>query len=79
MVTIHTAIIKTKKNKLKKLIGIKFKVFINDSQKSPSELSGGQKSILALSFIFSLLIFKTTPFYILDEVDTALDFYYTKK
>jgi|Transcript_19819 structural maintenance of chromosome 2 len=36
------------------------------------------KSILALFFIFPLLIFKTTPFYILDKVDVVLDFYYTK-
>jgi chromosome segregation ATPase len=39
MVPKHTAIIKTKKNKLKKLIVIKFKIVINDSQKGPSELS----------------------------------------
>jgi len=38
MVPKHTAIIKTKKNKLKKLIVIKFKIVINDSQKGPSEL-----------------------------------------
>uniref|UniRef100_A0A7S0M399 RecF/RecN/SMC N-terminal domain-containing protein n=1 Tax=Cryptomonas curvata TaxID=233186 RepID=A0A7S0M399_9CRYP len=47
-------------------------------KKNISELSGGQTSLLALSFIFSLLIFKPSPFYILDEIDAALDFYHTQ-
>ena len=66
------------KNKSEKWIGIKFKIFVNNIQKNSIELSGGQKSILALSFIFSLLIFKPAPFYILDEVDAALDLCYSK-
>jgi ABC-type cobalamin/Fe3+-siderophores transport system ATPase subunit len=66
------------KNKSEKWIGIKFKIFVNNIQKKSIELSGGQKSILALSFIFSLLVFKPAPFYILDEVDAALDLCYSK-
>ncbi|KAJ3332301.1 Structural maintenance of chromosomes protein 2, partial [Blyttiomyces sp. JEL0837] len=37
------------------------------------ELSGGQRSLVALSLILSLLQFKPAPMYILDEIDSALD------
>ncbi|CDK27967.1 unnamed protein product [Kuraishia capsulata CBS 1993] len=37
------------------------------------ELSGGQRSLIALSLILALLQFKPAPMYILDEVDAALD------
>lgn len=43
-----------------------------------SELSGGQRSLLALSLILSLLLFKPAPMYILDEVDAALDLSHTQ-
>ena len=78
LVPICTATIVIIKNKNEEWVGLKFKVFVNSIQKKPAELSGGQKSILALSFIFSLLLFRPAPFYILDEVDAALDFCYTK-
>jgi len=45
---------------------------------SLSELSGGQKSLLALSLILSLLLFKPAPMYILDEIDSALDLSHTQ-
>lgn len=45
---------------------------------SLSELSGGQRSLLALSFVLSLLLYKPAPFYILDEVDAALDLSHTE-
>ncbi|ORY37682.1 hypothetical protein BCR33DRAFT_449648 [Rhizoclosmatium globosum] len=38
-----------------------------------TELSGGQRSLVALSLILALLQFKPAPMYILDEVDSALD------
>ena len=45
---------------------------------SLTELSGGQRSLLALSLILAMLLFKPAPIYILDEahdipchVDTA--------
>jgi len=37
-------------------------------KESLSELSGGQKSLLALSLILAMLLFKPAPIYILDEV-----------
>ncbi|EGG18907.1 structural maintenance of chromosome protein [Cavenderia fasciculata] len=43
-----------------------------------SELSGGQKSLLALSLILALLLFNPAPVYILDEVDSALDLSHTQ-
>ena len=46
--------------------------------KNLSELSGGQKSLLALSLILSLLLFKPAPMYILDEIDAALDLSHTE-
>ncbi|KAH3670795.1 hypothetical protein OGAPHI_001311 [Ogataea philodendri] len=42
------------------------------------ELSGGQRSLVALSLIMSLLQFKPAPMYILDEVDAALDLSHTQ-
>mmetsp|Transcript_4303 Transcript_4303/g.7549 ORF Transcript_4303/g.7549 Transcript_4303/m.7549 type:complete len:361 (-) Transcript_4303:730-1812(-) len=45
---------------------------------SLSELSGGQRSLIALSLILSLLRYKPAPMYILDEVDSALDLSHTQ-
>eukprot|EP00924_Labyrinthula_sp_SR-Ha-C_P012997 augustus_masked-scaffold_12-processed-gene-6.52-mRNA-1 protein AED:0.04 eAED:0.06 QI:0/-1/0/1/-1/1/1/0/1286 len=42
------------------------------------ELSGGQRSLLALSLILSFLLYKPAPMYILDEVDSALDLSHTQ-
>lgn len=43
-------------------------------KQSLSELSGGQRSLLALSLILALLLFKPAPLYILDEVITYFVF-----
>jgi structural maintenance of chromosome 2 len=59
--------------------GLEVKVAFGDAWKeSLSELSGGQRSLLALSLILSLLLFKPAPMYILDEVDAALDLSHTQ-
>lgn len=47
-------------------------------KQSLTELSGGQRSLLALSLILALLLFKPAPMYILDEVDAALDLSHTQ-
>eukprot|EP00037_Helgoeca_nana_P026180 m.294095 g.294095 ORF g.294095 m.294095 type:complete len:1217 (+) comp27155_c0_seq1:147-3797(+) len=43
-----------------------------------NELSGGQRSLVALSLILALLLFKPAPIYILDEIDAALDLSHTQ-
>jgi structural maintenance of chromosome 2 len=61
------------------LDGLEVKVaFGGKWKKSLSELSGGQRSLLALSLILALLLFKPAPMYILDEVDAALDLSHTQ-
>ena len=42
-------------------------------------LSGGEKTIVALAFLFAILEYQPAPFYILDEVDSALDKMNSKK
>ena len=41
--------------------------------KNMSQLSGGQKSVVALAFILALQKCDPAPFYLFDEVDAALD------
>jgi len=61
------------------LEGLEVKVAFNGVWKqSLTELSGGQRSLLALSLILALLRFKPAPMYILDEVDAALDLSHTQ-
>ncbi|HEC88715.1 MAG TPA: hypothetical protein ENI52_05310, partial [Thermoplasmata archaeon] len=36
-------------------------------------LSGGEKSIASLAFIFALQAYEPSPFYVLDEIDMFLD------
>lgn len=66
-------------NKNSLLDGVEFKVAFGDVWKeSLTELSGGQRSLVALSLILSLLLYKPAPLYILDEVDAALDTSHTQ-
>jgi structural maintenance of chromosome 2 len=59
--------------------GLEVRVAFNGVWKdSLTELSGGQRSLLALSLILGLLLFKPAPMYILDEVDAALDLSHTQ-
>lgn len=45
---------------------------------SLEELSGGQRSLVALSLVLAMLLFNPVPLYILDEVDAALDLSHTQ-
>ena len=56
------------------LDGLEVRVAFGDVWKeSLTELSGGQRSLVALSLILALLLYNPAPIYILDEVDAALD------
>eukprot|EP00760_Papus_ankaliazontas_P005677 PhM_4_TR1270/c1_g1_i1/m.84757/K06674/SMC2; structural maintenance of chromosome 2 len=57
-----------------KLVGLEVRVAFHGKEKeSLTELSGGQRSLLALCLILAILRFRPAPVYILDEVDAALD------
>lgn len=59
--------------------GLNIKVGFNGIWKdSLNELSGGQRSLVALSLILAMLKYKPAPIYILDEVDAALDMSHTQ-
>lgn len=45
----------------------------NKSPRSLSLLSGGEKAMAAIAFLFSLFLARPCPFYILDEVEASLD------
>uniref|UniRef100_A0A8V0XSF3 Structural maintenance of chromosomes protein n=1 Tax=Gallus gallus TaxID=9031 RepID=A0A8V0XSF3_CHICK len=61
------------------LDGLEFRVGLGDIWKENlTELSGGQRSLAALSLILAILLFKPAPIYILDEVDAALDLSHTQ-
>ncbi|KHJ41826.1 hypothetical protein D918_08041 [Trichuris suis] len=62
------------------LKGLEIKVaFSGQWLDSLTELSGGQRSLVALALIFAMLLFKPAPVYILDEIDAALDIVHTER
>ncbi|MGZ5326233.1 MAG: AAA family ATPase, partial [Solirubrobacterales bacterium] len=55
-------------------VGIEIEVTpAGKSTRRLSLLSGGEKSLVALAFVFAVLLARPCPFYILDEVEAALD------
>uniref|UniRef100_A0A8C6IY59 Structural maintenance of chromosomes protein 2 n=1 Tax=Melopsittacus undulatus TaxID=13146 RepID=A0A8C6IY59_MELUD len=61
------------------LDGLEFRVALGNTWKENlTELSGGQRSLVALSLILAMLLFNPAPIYILDEVDAALDLSHTQ-
>jgi len=61
------------------LDGLEVRVAFGGAWKeSLTELSGGQRSLLALSLVLALCRFRPAPIYILDEVDAALDLSHTQ-
>jgi len=57
-----------------KLAGVEIEITpAGKSTKRLSLLSGGEKSMTALAFLFAVFLARPCPFYILDEVEAALD------
>jgi chromosome segregation ATPase len=55
-------------------IGVEIEVTpAGKSTRKLSLLSGGEKSLVALAFVFAVFLARPCPFYILDEVEAALD------
>jgi len=55
-------------------LGVDLKVDIgNNKLVSLSLLSGGEKSLVSMAFLFSVFSIKLSPFYVFDEADAALD------
>ncbi|MBM3704918.1 MAG: hypothetical protein FJW66_00190 [Actinobacteria bacterium] len=54
--------------------GIELKVDIGNSKIVPiSLLSGGEKALVSIAFLFSVFATNYSPFYVFDEIDAALD------
>lgn len=55
-------------------IGVDLRVDIGSSKFVPlSLLSGGEKSLISIAFLFSIYSINPSPFYVFDEVDASLD------
>ncbi|GBM50318.1 Structural maintenance of chromosomes protein 4 [Araneus ventricosus] len=55
--------------------GVEFSVRpLRKSWKSIRNLSGGEKTLSSLSLVFALHYYRSTPFFVMDEIDAALDF-----
>ena len=54
-------------------ISVSFSGNLESSSQSMHQLSGGQKTAVAVALIFALSKIDPPPFYILDEIDAALD------
>jgi chromosome segregation protein len=56
------------------LLGVEIEINpAGKEMKRLSLLSGGEKSMTALAFLFAVFLARPCPFYILDEVEAALD------
>jgi structural maintenance of chromosome 3 (chondroitin sulfate proteoglycan 6) len=58
-----------------KYVGVKVKVSFTGQGETQSmkQLSGGQKTVVALTLIFAIQRCDPAPFYLFDEIDAALD------
>ncbi|KAI4304787.1 hypothetical protein MLD38_040257 [Melastoma candidum] len=61
--------------RVEKYIGVKVKVSFtgHGETQSMKQLSGGQKTVVALTLIFAIQRCDPAPFYLFDEIDAALD------
>ncbi|MFH0927736.1 MAG: chromosome segregation SMC family protein [Candidatus Micrarchaeota archaeon] len=66
-------ILDDEQNPLDSGLGMRVRAENDKRDKYLESMSGGEKTLLALMFIFSLQMRKPAPFYILDEAEAALD------
>jgi len=59
--------------------GIRTAIDFGCGVRKNEQLSGGQKTVVALSQILALQHFETAPFFLFDEVDAALDIVYKRR
>jgi chromosome segregation ATPase len=58
----------------REVLGVEIEVTpAGKSTRKLSLLSGGEKSLVAIAFVFAVFLARPCPFYILDEVEAALD------
>ncbi|KAI3723901.1 hypothetical protein L2E82_35663 [Cichorium intybus] len=64
-----------REGRVEKYIGVKVKVSFTGQGETQSmkQLSGGQKTVVALALIFAIQRCDPAPFYLFDEIDAALD------
>lgn len=54
--------------------GIELSVDIGNNKMIPlSLLSGGEKALVSIAFLFSIFATNNSPFYVFDEIDASLD------
>jgi chromosome segregation protein len=53
--------------------GLQITMKVNNKKRIIEAMSGGEKSLLTIAFVFALHMYKPSRFYILDEVEAALD------
>ena len=64
----------TQEEDAEEMLGVEIEITpAGKSTKRLSLLSGGEKSMTALAFMFSVFLARPCPFYVLDEVEAALD------
>ena len=54
-------------------------VSIKSNKRGTISLSGGEKSLVTISFLFSVLLLEPSVFYLLDEIDADLDYNNSEK
>jgi structural maintenance of chromosome 3 (chondroitin sulfate proteoglycan 6) len=69
------------RDELENYTGVSIQVSFNSKNETGqrmSQLSGGQKSLVALALIFAIQQCDPAPFYLFDEIDAALDAQYRR-
>ena len=63
------------KNDMDEIYGVSIK----SNKRGTISLSGGEKSLVTIAFLFSVLLLEPSAFYLLDEIDADLDYNNSEK